>query len=195
MRIYDLTKFLQEYYENIVPQLFAVLAEKDLSPVQLRAVAFTLSRLISSEQTSVNKSAATRLVLSTVHRPFLSGLPASSNLDGNQSPSAALATLQAILVNSDPSPTLISSLLTPIIPALFLISSEADSMKFVDPSLRACLQGLLGTWGRVISAQEGIATLWLTVEGEGGIWNVDISGEINQSDRQYGDYFAFRFVF
>ncbi|KAH8105986.1 hypothetical protein BXZ70DRAFT_886180 [Cristinia sonorae] len=170
-----------DYFGTVAPQLADVLSANGVPPVQLRAAAFALSHMLTSEDDSTNQAVVERIILPIFHRPFLQDpLSVTEGKNNLQSPSNALVTLQALLINTDPSPALISMLLTPIIPALFSLSSQLERLRMADPSLRTSLQGFLGTWGRVIGAQEGIATLWLVVEGEGEDWIVDIAGDIKQ---------------
>ncbi|THH29131.1 hypothetical protein EUX98_g5057 [Antrodiella citrinella] len=174
-----------DYYSNIVPQLTNVVTADGVPPVQIRAAAFALSRMLTSDTNATNQAAVARVLLPLLHLPFLNKVPSqSSPTDNAHIPSRALETLQALLINTDPSPALISKLLTPIIPALFSLSSQLEGLRVVDPTLKASLRGILGTWGRVVTSQEGIATLWLVVQGEGGDWFVDVAGEIRQIDGQ-----------
>jgi hypothetical protein len=85
-----------------------------------------------------------------------------------------------LVTNTDPSPTLISSLLSPIASALYSLLYHLDQVKTSDPSLKEMLRGLLGTWGRVISTTEALAILWSIIDGEGGEWRVDLEGQINR---------------
>lgn len=99
------------------------------------------------------------------------------------SPTTALGTLQTFLTNTDPSPTVISSILTPIIPSIYSLWYSLDKIKSADPATKTTLKGLLGTWGRLIGNLEGTATLWLIVDGEGGEWKTNVAGEIRRVER------------
>lgn len=134
---------------------------------------------------------ATRLLLPALQRPFLD-ITAQSSLNNNPppptsvlqlTPSQAIRTLQNLLTNTDPSPALISNLLTPIVPSLYELSSALDLVKTSDPALKTTVRGFLRTWGRLVDTIEGIATLWLVVDGEGGQWQVNIVGEIARIER------------
>lgn len=173
----------QDYYQNIIPQMTEILSAKEIPPVQLRAIAFAISHMLSAEQHVLHHALLAHMILPIFHQPFLVHIhtPTDSQ-DSIQKPTSALAMLQVVMTNTDPSPALISTLLTPIVPAFFLIYSRLEGMKLADPAVKASVQGLLGTWGRVIGSQEGIAALWLLVEGEGGEWSVDVAGEINLVD-------------
>ena len=93
-------------------------------------------------------------------------------------PIIAIHTLQTFFTNTDPSPSLISNLLTPIVPPLYALLSTLELVKTSDPALKTTVRGLLRTWGRLVDTAEGIATLWLVVDGEGGQWHVNVAGEI-----------------
>ena len=107
---------------------------------------------------------------------------------GLLSTTECISTLQTILVNTGPSPALLSTLLTPIAPALYGILAYLESKKTAKPTLRESVKGLLGTWSRIVSAQEVEEACWNIIKGEGGYWKVDIAGEIIQTTR----YFARR---
>lgn len=88
-----------------------------------------------------------------------------------------------LVTNTDPSPTLISSLLSPIVSALYSLLYHLDQTKTSDPSLKEQLRGLLGTWGRVIGATEALAIMWSVIDGEGGEWRVDLEGQITRLEK------------
>lgn len=98
-------------------------------------------------------------------------------------PTAALSTLMTFLLHADPSPTLISTLLSPIMTSLYALSAHLDHTKTADPLLKECVNGLLATWGRVVVSEECLENLWRVIEGEGGEWNVDIAGEVKRVER------------
>ena len=102
-----------------------------------------------------------------------------------------ISTLQTILINADPSPALLSTVFTPIASALYVILGCLDSKKTVDPALKETIKGLLGTWSRIVSAQEVEEVCWNIIEGEGGYWNVNIAGEITQMERYFFDCVPF----
>jgi hypothetical protein len=116
---------------------------------------------------------ASSAVLSSLHEPLLVVNSASS-------PRAALSTILTLVTNTDPSPALISSLLSPIASALYSLLYHLDKVKTSDPSLKEMLRGLLGTWGRVVGATEALAILWSVIDGQGGEWRVDLEGQISR---------------
>lgn len=187
-----LLKSLQQYFDNIVYQLLTLLStEEDQPPAHRRAAAFSLSRMLFSESEK-SRSTAARVALSALQRPFLE-VTTASRYEGNSStaapthlvltPSQAIRTLQTLLTNTDPSPTLISSLLTPIIPPLYSLLWAVDSVKTSDPAFKTTIRGFLRTWGRLVDNAEGLATLWLIIDGEGGDWRVDIAGEVSRVEK------------
>lgn len=160
-------------------------------PVYRRAIAFALSRMLASEDDK-KMGIVSRVLLARIHRPFMSPSPAvsldnppeeTSDTSPELSPLEALGILQTLLTNADPSPTFIASLLTPIIPALYAILSYLEATKTSDPALKEAVRGFLVTWGRIISASEGIAALWAVVLGEGGEWKADVAGSLNRVAR------------
>ena len=96
-----------------------------------------------------------------------------------------ISTLQTILINTDPSPALLSTIFTPIASALYTILGCLGSKKTADPTLKETIRGLLGTWARIVSAKEVEEMCWRIIEGEGGYWKVDIAGEITQTERYF----------
>jgi hypothetical protein len=158
--------------------------EGDTPPAHRRAAAFSISKMLFPEGT---KSYATvsRIVLPTLHYPFLEVVTLEPSTAPSPSilvltPRQAVQTLQTLLTNTDPSPDLISSLLTPVLPGLYSLLWAMDSVKTSDPTLKTILRGFLRTWGRLVDSAEGFASLWLIISGEGGDWRVDISGEIER---------------
>lgn len=95
-------------------------------------------------------------------------------------PSRALSILLVLIPNMDPSPTLISKLLTPVASALYSLLHHIDRIRTSDPSLKESLRGLLITWGKIVTADEGINILWSVLVGEGGNWEVDLEGNIKR---------------
>lgn len=178
-----------QYYGNIIHQLLTILsAEGDIPPAHNRAAAFSLSRMLfPSDEKEKTSPLIFRMVLSALQRPFFEVTqashlnhesPASSSNALRLAPSQAIRTIQTLLTNTDPSPELISSLLTPIVPSLYALLVTLDSVKTSEPVLKTTIRGFLRTWGRLVDSGEGIAALWLVIDGEGGEWRVDIAGEI-----------------
>ena len=159
-------------------------------PTYRRAAAFSISRLIAQE--SKSREEALGILLPRIHQPFLQATelqPRGDIPEPEQLGTAdCISTLQNILINTDPSPTLLSTVFTPIASALYAILQCLDSKKTTDPALKEAVKGLLGTWSRIVSAQEVEEVCWSIIEGEGGYWKVDIAGEIARAERYFFDY-------
>ncbi|KAI0939316.1 hypothetical protein AcV5_000773 [Taiwanofungus camphoratus] len=178
------------YYAIITPRLVSLLAA-DMPPAHRRAVAFSLSRMLASDENLNSPGFVSKTLLPILHYPFLTayandtdGSPSQSpDEEQGMTPSGSLSTLQTLLTNADPSPTFITDLLTPIVPALFAILSSLESTKTSDPAIRETVKGFLSTWGRVVGTPEGIEVLWRVVDGEGGEWQTDVAGEITKVEK------------
>ncbi|KAJ7180037.1 hypothetical protein C8R43DRAFT_384856 [Mycena crocata] len=155
------------YFSTITPRILELLTDRAPQAYR-RAAAFSTSRMLSTPACST--------VLGFLHPPFLSAAATSP-------PRTALFTIMMLLTNTDPSPTLISSLLSPIVSTLYSLLYHLDQIKTSDPSLKETLQGLLGTWGRVVGTAEAMAILWSIIDGQGGEWRVDLDGEISRLER------------
>jgi len=128
-------------------------------------------------------------LLPWVHQPFVkvTELPPQDDIPEQSQLSTAdcISTLQTILINTDPSPALLSTVFTPIASALYAILGCLDSQKTTDPALKETVKGLLGTWSKIVSAQEVEEVCSGIIGGEGGYWKVDIAGEIIQTARYF----------
>ncbi|KAJ7744466.1 hypothetical protein DFH07DRAFT_963690 [Mycena maculata] len=155
------------YLSTITPRVLELLSDRAPQAYR-RAAAFSVSRMLATP--------ACPTVLTFLHPPFLSLAPPSP-------PRAALSTIMMLVTNTDPSPTLISSLLSPIVSALYSLLYHLDQTKMSDPSLKETLRGLLGTWGRVVGTTEALAILWSVIDGERGEWRVDLEGEITRVEK------------
>ena len=154
-------------------------------PAYRRAAAFSISRLIAEE--SKNREECLNILLPRIHQPFakVTELPPQDDVPEHSQLNTAdcISILQTILINTDPSPALLSTVFTPISPALYAILGCLDSQKTADPALKETVKGLLGTWSRIVSAQEVEEVGWSIIDGEGGYWKGDIAGEIIQTAR------------
>ena len=162
-------------------------------PTYRRVAAFSISRLLA--EGSKNREGTLSILLPRVHQPFLevAEVPPQDGIPEPKRPDTAdcISTLQTILINTDPSPALLSTVFTPIASALYVILGCLESKKTVDPALKETIKGLLGTWSRIVSAQEVEEVCWNIIEGEGGYWNVNIAGEITQMERYFFDCVPF----
>jgi hypothetical protein len=145
----------------------------DVPPAHRRACSFALSRMLLSSDIDI-----TNAIKRSLHTPFLN--PKASQ--GSRSPNDLISILQTLLTNMDPSPTLISSILTPLVPTLYNILAAFERVKSGDPSIKESLKSLLLAWGRIVSADEATAVLWACIEDQGGIWAADIAGNIKHVD-------------
>jgi hypothetical protein len=175
--------------------LFALLAsgQDTVPPTYRRAAAFSISRLLA--EGSEYRGETLDILLPQVHQPLRviksyprDDIPESVRPDTIR----CISTLQNILTNTDPSPSLLSTVFTSIASALYAIHVCLDSKKTVDPGLRDTVEGLLGTWSRIVSTQEVEQVCWNIIEGEGGYWKVDIAGEIIQTARYFFSYILAR---
>ena len=91
--------------------------------------------------------------------------------------------IEVLLTNTDPSPTFISTLFSPIVPSLYALLSHLEGARTSDPLLRESLKGFLDTWGRLVGNTEVLDTLWKIVDGEGGVWRVDVAGSISRTEK------------
>jgi hypothetical protein len=135
----------------------------------------------------MSRMLATNMVARNILLPLLhdSILRPTSFIVGtrNGTPMDALVVLQTLLTNTDPAPTLISSLLSPLVPSLYAILSALDCMKVSNPTTKEGVRGMLLTWGRVVGVDEAVAVLWACVSDQGGAWTADIAGNIRRAEK------------
>ncbi|KAF5393666.1 hypothetical protein D9757_000047 [Collybiopsis confluens] len=156
----------EEYFIKTVPRIMALLRDH-LHPAYRRAAAFTLSEMLTG-----SRSAAAKFILSELHHPFL--YPGSNV-------TVALNDLAVLLANSDPSPQLVSSLLSPIVLSLYSLLFYLDSVRTSDPELRESARSLLVTWARIVSTGVAIDNLWSVFDEGPGQWQSDLKGNIQRS--------------
>ncbi|KZW04209.1 hypothetical protein EXIGLDRAFT_716206 [Exidia glandulosa HHB12029] len=158
------------YFEQVIPRLFSFLKpEQDaqVSPAHKRAAAFTLSRFLASDFRHVRISKA--IILRTLHLPLLSTATATTTQSPHD-PHAALYLLIALVSRMDPSPPLLSTLLSPIVPSLVTLLEHFHQTRTTDPDLRESVRGMLLAWGRVMPLDEATERLWAVVLGAGAAW-------------------------
>lgn len=78
-------------------------------------------------------------------------------------PEVTIQRLSTFVSNGDPSPTLISSLLTPVVAALYALYEHLRVIKTSDPALKQSVVGLLTTWGRLVEFNTGVNSLWSVI--------------------------------
>lgn len=159
------------------------------SPTNKRVAAYAISRMLSTDDSFPHQQLISKIVFSIIHRPFFE-LPkeelepeAYSTPLPQHTPSGALATSITLISNIDPSPTLISAILSPITSTLYSLLYYLDQTKTSDPNLKESIRGLLVTWGKIVGTQEGIDVLWSTVESDEGGWDVDLDGQVCKVDK------------
>lgn len=155
---------MQEYLSFVIPPLFDILAPP--APTQVsppshkRAAAFTLSRILNKYP-----HLATPLIHLTLHAPFSSPESRSSSI------SQSLAIVTTFFTNSDPSPTLLTSLLEPLIPPfyfLLLFLDQNPKIILSDPGIKEVVKGLMRSWARVGDKGDVAAGLWDVLKGVQG---------------------------
>jgi hypothetical protein len=172
----------------VVPQILSMLVNKSPSSHK-RAAAYAISRMLTMDSNFSHNTLVSATVLPILQDPFLhvgyatsaaatQAGPSSPNMRLSLAPTAALSMLITLSTNMDPSPTLLTSLLLPILPPLYSLLAHMDQIKTSDPLLKESLRSLLRTWGRVSGVQEGIEALWDIICGGGGEWEILIDGGI-----------------
>jgi hypothetical protein len=131
------------------------------------------------------RSLVSDLTLESLHYSFVELAPASKigTSASGYTAGDSLTIILSLLINTDPSPDLISFLLTPILPHLYSLSSHLRNKKTADPAVRNSLEGTLVTWGRLVDQSEGLAALWLIIQGEYIDWDSDIAGNFRRTKR------------
>ncbi|KAL1747481.1 hypothetical protein HDZ31DRAFT_31894 [Schizophyllum fasciatum] len=170
----------EEYFSKVIPRILDLLIANVPSSYR-RAGAFAVSRMFASDNSYPHSALASSTLLPLLHRPLLQGT--SECASTASTPSYALNALVTLVSNTDPSPELMSTLLTPVASALYSLKYHLDRTKASDPTLKESVGALLSTWGRIVSAGQGIDTLFRIVNGEGGHWEVDLEGTIRRVDK------------
>ncbi|KAG5646622.1 hypothetical protein DXG03_002926 [Asterophora parasitica] len=177
------------YFNNVIPKIVDLLSPQS-SGTNKRAAAYAISRMLSADDPSAHKDVTTNVVFSILHQPFLSvedeknadlaDPSPSSTAPASLTPSVALSTLTTLVSNADPSPTLISALLSPLVSTLYSLLYHMDEVRTTDPGLRESLRGLLVTWAKIVGASDGAAILWSVLESDDVGWKVDLEGNISR---------------
>ncbi|KAF8076354.1 hypothetical protein FPV67DRAFT_413223 [Lyophyllum atratum] len=177
----------EDYFGDIIPKIIQLLLPQE-SATNKRAAAYVISRMLSTDGSSPHQDLISNIILSILHRPLLSVPeeasdlgPPTSNLPSLPTPSVALSTLITLVSNADPSPTLISALLSPMTPTLYSLLYHMDTVKTTDPGLRESLRGLLITWAKIIGTSNGVDILWSISETDEQGWSVDLEGNISRA--------------
>jgi hypothetical protein len=145
-------------------------------PALKRAAAFALARMLDSS--AAHHVLVVSIALPILHNP-ISQVSDDSSQDQRESgqsyllptPSSSLQTIHTLLLSTDPSPYLFSSLLSPILPSLYSLHAHLSKMGVADPILKEDVWTLMRTWGRVVEEGEGVRVLWSLVdESESSLW-------------------------
>ena len=124
------------------------------------------------------------MFVSLLHDPILiTTLDTSTETVTTLSPVEAIQAVQTLLANTDPAPTLVSTVLSPIATSLYALLSTLLDLRIADPTLRESVRGLLLSWGRVVPADDAVAVLWACIDGEGGHWTVDLAGNVKRVEK------------
>ncbi|KAL1755246.1 hypothetical protein FB107DRAFT_213966 [Schizophyllum commune] len=170
----------EEYFTKVIPRILDLLTA-NVPASYRRASAFAVSRMFSGDDTYPHAALASSILLPILHRPLLENT--SDDAPAEATPSSALDRLVALVSNTDPSPELMTMLLSPVASALYSLKYHLDRTKTSDPTLKESVGGLLLTWGRIVSAEQGIDTFWRIVDGEGGHWEADLEGSIKRVEK------------
>ncbi|KAG6896934.1 hypothetical protein C0992_005199 [Termitomyces sp. T32_za158] len=171
----------EDFFNQVIPKIVGLLAPQE-SATNKRAAAFVISRMLSVDTKFENQDLISRITRTILLRPFLGG-EGGEAFDATLSVSSALTTLITLVSNADPSPTIISALLSPIVPTLYSLLHYMDHVKTVDPSVREPLRGLLITWGKIVLNADGVRILWSILQSEEVNWTIDLEGHINRTNK------------
>ena len=200
--------FGKDYFSRIMPRIFAFISDTDtkrVPQVYRRAASFTISRILSQDETFAHQDVASAMLISAIHQPLLHFTPnvlmstdereQPSDVESNAipllHPSSVISVITTLLSNADPSPSFVDKLLRPIIPSLYSLLESLQKRSAVDPVLKERVSGILTTWLRISSSQDVLAMLWKIIHGERQFWQVDVAGEIRNIERQVAVFSRF----
>lgn len=146
--------------------------------------------MITTEGNARYHTLVSGMLLSSLHEPILlitSDLSTSEETKA-LTPVEAIQVIQTFLTNTDPAPTLVSTVLSPIVTSLYALLGTLANLKTADPALRESVRSLLVAWGRVVPTDEAVAILWACVEGQGGEWAIDVAGSVRRVERYARNY-------
>ncbi|KAF8812411.1 hypothetical protein BYT27DRAFT_6419485 [Phlegmacium glaucopus] len=167
-----------EYYSLIFPRVIHLLSSNRLASHR-QAASFTIYRAIISDEQAQYQDAAS-IILAMLHDPFLKVVdPSEQRLANTMEPSEALSSISTLISNTEPSPIFISKILSPILPSLYLLSYNLAQFKTADPQLKASINGLLLSWGKIVDQPEGINVLWSILEArQNSEWKYNTDGQL-----------------
>ncbi|CAA7259732.1 unnamed protein product [Cyclocybe aegerita] len=173
----------EEYYWAIFPRVIGLLTSGAPTPY-IRAAAFTVYRAVVPEKAGPHYTIASSTVLALLHGPFLQsvGIPLKEADMPSLNPKRALASMMVLLTNTEPSPVFVSRMLSPVVPALYLLFFDLQQCKTADPQLKESVMGLLKSWGKITDPIEGSPILWSIIEGgKENEWKFDLEGNFWKS--------------
>ncbi|KAK0499796.1 hypothetical protein EDD18DRAFT_1152660 [Armillaria luteobubalina] len=192
----------KDYYGAIVPRIITLLYNEAPASYK-RAAAFTISRMLATDGSSSHHETARGIIMPLLHGPFLHAStpyepnsivqpinplsqPSPSVSSSELNPNTTLTALSTLITNTDPVPTLIATLLSPVISSLYSLLEHLEHVRTSDPTTRETVRGMLETWGRVVEKDEGTRIIWNIVQNEGGDigWKIDLKGLIYQVDKE-----------
>ncbi|KAK0243048.1 hypothetical protein EDD85DRAFT_877845, partial [Armillaria nabsnona] len=192
----------EDYYRAIVPRIITLLYNEAPASYK-RAAAFTISRMLATDGSSSRHEIARGIIMPLLHGPLLHvstlsesnsivqpisplSQPGPSISSSELNPNIALTALSTLITNTDPVPTLIATLLSPVISSLYSLLEHLEHVRTSDPTTRETVRGMLETWGRVVEKDEGTRNIWNIVQNEGSDtgWKVDLEGLIYQVDKE-----------
>ncbi|SJL02270.1 uncharacterized protein ARMOST_05596 [Armillaria ostoyae] len=192
----------KDYYRAIVPRIIMLLYNEAPASYK-RAAAFTISRMLATDGSSSHHEAARGIIMPLLHGPLLHvstlsepnslvqpisplSQPGPSVSSSELNPNTALTALSTLITNTDPVPTLIATLLSPVISSLYSLLEHLEHVRTSDPTTRETVRSMLETWGRVVEKDEGTRIIWNIVRNEGSDtgWKVDLEGRIYQVDKE-----------
>ncbi|KAF9451696.1 hypothetical protein P691DRAFT_723445 [Macrolepiota fuliginosa MF-IS2] len=180
----------QDYFEHVIPRIIALFSDKS-PPTYRRAAAFTISRMLSTNTAPLLLSVKKGIVFGLLHDPLvhvydeleghdlqnLERFPPATKI--HLRPDVVIDALLKLLSNADPSPSFTSDLLSPVVAPLYSLLYRLNKVKTSDPKLKESLRGMLLTWGKIVTANEGIEILWSIIrDGQQGGWKIDLEGHI-----------------
>ena len=170
---------MQEYFSHIFLQVIHLLSS-NIPASHKQAASFIIYRAIIPEKKQAQYQDASSIVLAMLHDPFLKLVDSSEQKPRNtMEPSEALSSISTLISNTEPSPIFISKILSPILASLYLLSYNLAQYKTADPQLKASINGLLLSWGKIVDQPEGVNLLWSILEaGQSSEWKYDADGHL-----------------
>ena len=169
---------IQEYFSLIFPRVIHLLSS-NVPASHKQAASFTIYRAVIPEKQAQYQNASS-IVLAMLHDPFLKLVDSSEQKPANTiEPSEALSSISTLISNTEPSHIFISKILSPILASLYLLSYNLAQYKTADPQLKASVNGLLLSWGKIVDQPEGVHLLWSILEaGQDSEWKYNADGQL-----------------